>query len=81
MTLEWDWDREYHVGRKDGAFYFLDGSGKVLKGPFARVEFSHVGFADNDHIRTTDGDGDQDIYKGGHPLDAPTNLTMKVKIE
>lgn len=80
MTLKWDWEREYHIGRIDGGFYLMDDNGNALEGPFHRVEFAHVGFANTDHIKGHGEDGLEFMEKDGQGYDWPTNLSMEINI-
>lgn len=81
MTAKWDFEAEYHIGRIDGAFYLIDDKGNTLEGPFHRLKFAHVGFANSDHIEGWDDDGHQMITKDGQGYDWPSNLTMEITVE
>lgn len=80
MTAKWDFDREFHLGRIDGAYYLLDDRGEAIEGPFMRMEFAFVSFSKSDHIKGYGEDGMEMLTKDGQEYDFPSNLTMDIKI-
>lgn len=77
---KWDFEREYHIGRIDGAFYVIDDRGNALEGPYQRVEFAHVGFSNSDHIKGWGEEGMEMLTKDGQDYDWPSNLTMEIQV-
>lgn len=77
---KWGFEREYHIGRIDGAFYVIDDKGNALEGPYHRVEFAHVGFSNSDHIKAWGEEGMEMLTKDGQEYNWPSNLSMEINV-
>lgn len=80
MGCSWDWEREYHIGRKDSAFYIIDDNGVPLEGPYQSLEFHHIAYSNSDHIKAVGESGKEFLTKDGQEYDWPTNLTLSINI-